>query len=424
MTDQRPRAEAKTDDKVDVAKSFSSQYYHGMVHDERKFVMSHTRAKEKKLCAGDFERLKVIGAGAFGEVCLCVKRDDPKQQVMAMKVMRKSKMIEKGHVKHVRAERDLMVESRKRTAGHESWVVDLHYSFQDDEFLYFVMEFCPGGDMMTWLIRLEIFRIEVARFYTAELVLAVQSIHQLDYAHRDLKPDNILFTASGHIKLTDFGLSKHTGGSVESATADGVADPAAGAPRGHSRILFGTTVGSPGYTAPEVIQGRGYGIECDWWSVGIILYEMLVGYPPFAGDENAYTGHKIVRWREFLEFPEGVDAIDPKAQDLISRLLCDVRDRLDFRGITAHPFFQGLDWSTLRTMEPPLKMNVTGPADTRNFDEEPQTRPLQGTRTGPSDENRYLFSGFTSRFENTAASTRAGARRTTRPGIPSFEGIS
>jgi len=183
-------------------------------------------------------------------------------------------------------------------------------------------------------------------------------------------------------------------------------------------------VGSPGYTAPEVIQGKGYGIECDWWSVGIILYEMLVGYPPFAGDENAYTGHKIVRFREYLEFPDGVDAIDPKAKNLITHLLCDAKDRLDYRGIVAHPFFEGIDWAKIRTTDPPLKMNVTTPDDTRNFDEEQQTRPLQSTGAGPTEENRYLFSGFTSRFENTAASTRAGARRTTRPGIPSFEGVS
>jgi serine/threonine kinase 38 len=435
LRNQTTAGNAMTAEKAGVAKDYTTTYYRGVVQDERSFVKQHTRARDRKMTITDFELLRVIGSGAFGEVRLCYKRDDPHRRVLALKTMRKSKMIEGGHVKHVRAERDLMVEARRKglDGAIQNWIVELHFTFQDDEFLYFVMEFCPGGDMMTWLIRLEIFSIPVAKFYTAELVQAVQTIHQLAYAHRDLKPDNILLTAEGHMKLTDFGLCKQAptdSGGSSPAPAELGPDPAAeaqaaGAKRGHSRLLFGTVVGSPGYTAPEVLEGNGYGMECDWWGVGVILYEMLVGYPPFSGDNNAHTGHKIMRWREYLEFPGGVDAIDSQAKDLITKLVCGPRERLTYEQIIAHPFFTGIDWRNLSRTQPPLRMNVQGPADTRNFEDEPQTQPLRaGGGTKPSADQRYLFSGFTAKFENPTATTRPSGNKPVRPTIPDFEGMS
>jgi serine/threonine kinase 38 len=423
-----------TTEKVSVAKDYTTNYYHQVLHDERGFVKDHSKARDKKMRVDEFELIKEIGRGAFGSVRLCYKKDDPKKRILAMKIMFKARMIEGMHVKHVRAERDMMVEARKQelAGAIQNWFVDLYYTFQDDNCLYFVMEFCPGGDMMTWLIRLEIFDLPVAVFYTAELVQAVHTMHQMGYAHRDLKPDNILLTRHGHLKLTDFGLCKQApkdqGEALVEAprpvSTDPVADAAAGgARRGHSRLLFATIVGSPGYTAPEILQGRGYGMECDWWGVGVILYEMLVGYPPFSGDSTAHTAHKIMRWREFLEFPTGVDAINPVAKDLITKLICGPQERLGYEGIIAHPLFANIDFKNLLARTPPLRMNVQGEADTRNFDDEPlQAQPTPANITVSQDQ-RFLFSGFTAKFDNPAASTRAKGRQAQRPGIPDFEGM-
>ena len=170
--------------------------------DERSKSVYYEMLKEKTSEA-DFSEIRVIGRGAFGEVKLV--RDKRDGQVLAMKKLIKSEMVKKSQINHVRAERDILA-----NAPDNPWVVGLEYSFQDNNYLFLCMEFLHGGDMMTWLMKKEIFTEDETRFYIAELILATHSIHQLGYVHRDLKPDNILLDSEGHIKLTDFGLCTQT----------------------------------------------------------------------------------------------------------------------------------------------------------------------------------------------------------------------
>lgn len=158
------------------------------------------KQRRKKMNIRDFESLSIIGRGAFGEVRIC--KEKTTGQILAVKKMRKEDMFQKNQVLHVRTERDILI------ASNNPWVVNLKYSFQDDSFLYLVMEYLPGGDLMSLLIKRDIMSEDEARFYIAEIVLAVEAMHNMGCIHRDLKPDNILIDKNGHIKLSDFGLSK------------------------------------------------------------------------------------------------------------------------------------------------------------------------------------------------------------------------
>ena len=218
----------------------------------------------------------------------------------------------------------------------------LFYSFQDDDYLYLVMEYLPGGDMMTLLMRRDTLTEKETRFYVAQTVLALETVHAANFIHRDIKPDNLLLDKHGHMKLSDFGLCKPVDGELlkalpvvmEEENEGGFGDEARGADDGqrekqlkhwheNRRRLAYSTVGTPDYIAPEVLLKKGYGAECDFWSVGAIMYEMLIGYPPFYSDEPMQTCRKIVHWKLHLKFPSEVP-LSRNARDLIERLLCDV----------------------------------------------------------------------------------------------------
>ena len=171
-----------------------------MVEDYERRERDYTRLQRQRLNVADFEPLKLIGKGAFGEVRIC--RDTTTGNVVAVKKLRKSEMVRRGQVDHVRAERNVLAEIR-----HQA-VVKLFYSFQDENYLYLVMEYMPGGDLMTLLIRLEILPEAMSRFYLAQTVIALEAVHSAGYIHRDIKPDNLLLDAGGHMKLSDFGLCK------------------------------------------------------------------------------------------------------------------------------------------------------------------------------------------------------------------------
>ena len=261
------------------------------------------RESRKRLTVKDFESLAIVGKGAFGEVRLVKKKDD--NQILALKAMVKDAMVVKNQVGHVRAERDILSEA------DNPWLVKLHYSFQDDQHLYLLMEYMPGGDLMALLMKEDILTEEATRIYAAESCLAIQSVHDLGYVHRDLKPDNLLIDHTGHIKLTDLGLCKKTDvpdySALSSHSAGGAGSAAAPKSSGkyvRSRQKLYSTVGTPDYIAPEVLSQRGYGKECDWWSLGVILFECVAGYPPFYADEPMQTCRKIVNWRQTFVFPE------------------------------------------------------------------------------------------------------------------------
>uniref|UniRef100_A0A7I4D1Q3 Protein kinase domain-containing protein n=1 Tax=Physcomitrium patens TaxID=3218 RepID=A0A7I4D1Q3_PHYPA len=309
----------------------------------------YMRLQRHKMGVEDFELLTIIGRGAFGEVRLC--REKSSTTVYAMKKLKKSEMLRRGQVEHVKAERNLLAEV------DSNCIVKLYCSFQDEKYLYLIMEYLPGGDMMTLLMRKDTLTEDESRFYVGQCVLAIESIHKHNYIHRDIKPDNLLLDKNGHMKLSDFGLCKPLDCSNLPALQEydqsgdigrDPADPrqyrsASPLPRRtqqeqllhwqrNRRMLAYSTVGTPDYIAPEVLLKKGYGMECDWWSLGAIMYEMLVGYPPFYSDEPMTTCRKIVNWRNNLKFPDEAK-LTPEAKDLISRLLCDVEHRLGTRGV-------------------------------------------------------------------------------------------
>jgi len=297
------------------------------------------RLKRSRLGVDDFDPIKVIGKGAFGEVRLVQKVDTG--HVYAMKILRKADMVEKEQVAHVRAERDILVE-----ADHQ-WVVKMFYSFQDPANLYLVMEFLPGGDMMTLLMKKDILAEEAAQFYIAETVLAIDSIHKLGFIHRDIKPDNILLDARGHVKLSDFGLctglkkshrtefyrdlsqinSSDFTSKIEDDTNPMDSKRKLESWKKNRRALAYSTVGTPDYIAPEVFLQTGYDKSCDWWSLGVIMFEMLIGYPPFCSETPQETYRKVMNWKTTLEFPPEVP-ISETAMKTIKRFCDDREDRV------------------------------------------------------------------------------------------------
>ncbi|XP_048232785.1 serine/threonine-protein kinase tricornered isoform X4 [Ricinus communis] len=360
----------------------------------------YMRLQRHKMGVDDFELLTMIGKGAFGEVRVC--RENTTGHVYAMKKLKKSEMLRRGQVEHVRAERNLLAEV------DSNCIVKLYCSFQDEEFLYLIMEYLPGGDMMTLLMRKDTLTEDEARFYVAETVLAIESIHKHNYIHRDIKPDNLLLDRYGHLRLSDFGLCKpldcstiqEGDFSVVNNSVNGTAqnEERPAAPKRtqqeqlkhwqkNRRMLAYSTVGTPDYIAPEVLLKKGYGMECDWWSLGAIMYEMLVGYPPFYSDDPMSTCRKIVNWRTHLKFPEEA-RLSREAKDVISKLLCNVNQRLGTKGadeLKAHPWFNGVEWDKLYHMEAAFIPEVKDDLDTQNFEkfEDSENQNRSTTRTGP-----------------------------------------
>lgn len=343
------------------------------------------RLRRTRLALEDFVTVKVIGKGAFGEVRLVQKKDTGK--IYAMKTLLKSEMYKKDQLAHVKAERDVLADA------NSPWVVSLYYSFQDPVYLYLIMEFLPGGDLMTMLIKWQIFTEDVTRFYIAECVLAIEAIHKLGFIHRDIKPDNILIDRRGHIKLSDFGLStgfhkthdsnyyknllqhEKRQDNRNSVMIDPITLTMSNRQqmqtwRKSRRLMAYSTVGTPDYIAPEIFINKGYGQECDWWSLGGIMFECLVGWPPFCSETPSETYRKILNWQETLVFPEDVH-LSPEAEDLILRLLTNAENRLGRHNgaddIKRHPFFRGVNWDEIRNVEAPFIPKLRSITDTRFF---------------------------------------------------------
>ncbi|VUZ41893.1 unnamed protein product, partial [Hymenolepis diminuta] len=338
----------------------------------------YLRLKRARLTVDDFTPLKVIGKGAFGEVRLVQKQDNG--YIYAMKILRKADMRQKDQIAHVRAERDILVKA------NNPWVVKMFYSFQDSVNLYLVMEFLPGGDMMTLLMKLDTLTEPQTQFYVAETVLAVDSIHKMGFIHRDIKPDNLLLDSKGHLKLSDFGLCtglkkahrtefyKDLSQAVPSDFAYNLMDSRRRAEswKKYRRTLAYSTVGTPDYIAPEVFHQKGYECSCDWWSLGVIMYEMLMGFPPFCASTAHETYQNVMSWRETLTFPPDTP-ISKEAHDLITSLCTDAEHRLGSKGgleqFRKHPFFANVDWENIRERPAAIPVQIRSIDDTSNFDE-------------------------------------------------------
>ncbi|KAL6192046.1 hypothetical protein ACLB2K_038433 [Fragaria x ananassa] len=409
----------------------------------------YMRIQRHKMGPDDFEPLTMIGKGAFGEVRIC--KEKATGQVYAMKKLKKSEMLRRGQVEHVKAERNLLAEV------DSNCIVKLYCSFQDDEYLYLIMEYLPGGDMMTLLMRKDTLREDEARFYVGETVLAIESIHKHNYIHRDIKPDNLLLDRHGHMKLSDFGLCKPLDCSILQEKDFSMGKNLSGVLQsdGHPvvpkrtqqeqllhwqrnrRMLAYSTVGTPDYIAPEVLLKKGYGMECDWWSLGAIMYEMLVGYPPFYSDEPMSTCRKIVNWRTHLKFPEEAK-LSPEAKDLIDKLLCNVDQRLGTKGadeIKAHPWFKGIEWDKLYHMKAAFIPEVNDEMDTQNFEkfeEQTDNQIVTSTRAGPwrkmlssKDVNfvGYTYKNFEIVNDNQLPGIADLKKKSTKPKRPSIKSL-
>ena len=380
------------------------------------------RQGRRKMNIREFEPLTIIGRGAFGEVRVC--RQISTGDIVAIKKMRKEDMLNKNQLMHVRTEKEIMTASNP-------WIVKLKYSFQDEYYLYLVMDFLPGGDLMNLLMKKEVLTEDEARFYTAEMILAVDSVHKLNCIHRDLKPDNILIDKNGHIQLSDFGLAKiadktffpitqkdnagpqrvvnNVSDSITSLNTNytnnnySIRNPSGLRPR-RNRLIAYSTVGTPDYIAPEVFSQSGYGEEVDWWSIGVMFFEMVVGFPPFFSENPSDTCKKIVKWRENFSIPADAN-LSPEAESFILRMVSQPESRLGVHGveeIKKHPFFKGIDWNNIRNMKAPFIPELKNDYDTHYFDtfqeQEPFYPPI-GSMKGKQRKD-VNYAGYTFNRDN------------------------
>ncbi|KAJ9069435.1 serine/threonine-protein kinase dbf2 [Entomophthora muscae] len=346
--------------------------------------------------------------------------------------MRKSNLYQYGEINHILTERDVL------TVSKSPWLVKLLYAFQDLENVYLSMEFVPGGDMRTLLNSNGMLLDIHARFYLAEMFLAVDSLHQLGYIHRDLKPENFLIDGSGHVKLTDFGLSK---GALSPQKVDSLRrkldsvkgkqlifrDP-------NEKLVFRQSlqrddkcqysmVGSPEYMAPEILalseseEGYSYDHRVDYWALGCILYEYLAGFPPFTSPNQEEVWLNLSQWEAVLTRPIfEEDALNDNftdlAWDLIGHLIASPEKRYkSLAEVKAHPYFDGIDWDNMRKSEPPFVPQLESETDSSYFDDFTNTDTIQQMYSAmdlnekglPNDNPalppREAFIGFTYRHK-------------------------
>ncbi|KAF3899215.1 Serine/threonine-protein kinase cbk1 [Trichophyton interdigitale] len=431
---------------------------------------SNRRDGKKSPLVSEYEVIKVLGRGSFGVVRLVKEKNTgiepeppnpkvprsfrrkdpgrPKKNVFAMKVIRKSEMLLNFQEGHLRAERDFLVASNK-----SRWIVPLISSFQDKHNLYLIMDYMVGGDFLSLLMRKRILSEEISKWYVAEMILCIEEAHRLRWIHRDVKPDNFLISASGHLKISDFGLAfdghwshnesffnnhrqsllKKLGIKIEGDNEDknnAVKEPKkahkiSNSPDGkiaelvdkgdrkqpcpgedilrwrnrrERRRLAVSMVGTSQYMAPEVVNGEPYDGRCDWWSVGIILFECLFGYTPFAANCRENTKHRITHHEQYLVFPEERPSdrlVSDNAINLIEQILQKKDRRLssqkyllndynssdranknypgyyvypdDATDIKDHAFFKNIEWEAIQYSRPPFVPKVRNWEDTRYF---------------------------------------------------------
>ncbi|KAL0489772.1 glucocorticoid-regulated kinase [Acrasis kona] len=324
---------------------------------------------QKKVTLEDFDLLKLVGRGNFAKVMQVRKKDTGK--IYAIKILNKKKLEESEQLEHIKTERTVL-----QYVEHP-FLVRLDYAFQTQEKLYMVMDFINGGELFFHLKNEKRFEEKRVKFYAAELLLALQHLHDQNVVFRDLKPENILMDRDGNVMLTDFGLAKFL----------------------FNQDRTHTFCGTPEYLAPEVLLQKGHGKPVDWWSYGTLVYEMLIGIPPFYNENVQKMYDKILHSQLVLS----EKLMSPEVQDLIRKLLeRDPRKRLGSgptgaEEIKKHPWFAGVNWDDLyhKRITPPFRPNVHGELDTSFFDDE-------FTRQAPIDsvvENSYLDASVQKEFE-------------------------
>ncbi|CAG8575591.1 136_t:CDS:2 [Ambispora gerdemannii] len=316
----------------------------------------------------DFVLLETLGTGTFGRVFLTKFKHT--ENYYAMKVLKKVEVVRLKQVEHINSEKQILAQV------HHPFIVNLFCTFQDDRNLYMLLEYVIGGELFSHLRKAGRFSNDVTRFYAAEIILAIEYLHSKDIIYRDLKPENLLLDSRGHVKITDFGFAKI----VEDRTW--------------------TLCGTPEYLAPEIIQSKGHGKAVDWWALGILIFEMLAGYPPFFDDNPFGIYEKILAGK--IQFPSH---FDQNAKDLIKRLLTSDRTKRlgNLRGasedVKKHKWFRNVDWQGLyeRRTQAPIVPPFQHSGDTSNFEkyQEPsEEENVMGKSGSGVDPFRHLFTSF------------------------------
>ncbi|XP_026176377.1 ribosomal protein S6 kinase alpha-2 [Mastacembelus armatus] len=334
-------------------------------------ISHHVKEGCEKADPSQFQLLKVLGQGSYGKVFLVRKiRGVDRGQLYAMKVLKKATLKVRDRVRS-KMERDILAEV------NHPFIVKLHYAFQTEGKLYLILDFLRGGDLFTRLSKEVMFTEEDVKFYLAELALALDHLHSLGIIYRDLKPENILLDEEGHIKITDFGLSKEA---ID-----------------HDKRAY-SFCGTIEYMAPEVVNRRGHTQSADWWSFGVLMFEMLTGSLPFQGKDRKETMALILKAK--LGMPQ---FLSPEVQSLLRALFKrNPANRLGagpegVEEIKRHRFFASVDWNKLykKEVRPPFKPTVGRPEDTFHFDPEFTSRtPTDSPGIPPSANTHQLFRGF------------------------------
>ena len=324
-----------------------------------------------KLTFHDFEKLKVLGKGSLGEVLLVQLKANNKYY--AMKILIKKQVKLRHQEAHTKAERDLMVRINC------PFIVNIKFAFQDSVKLYIITEFMQGGEMFFHLHKEKRFSNEKTRFYIIEIILAIEFLHKNKMLYRDLKPENIMVDSNGHIKLTDFGLSKMIKKTKEKAF---------------------TICGTPQYLAPEILSDEGYDSSVDWWSLGCVMYEMLVGKAPFRIPKGSYLSADL--YKKKITIPEYVTE---EAKNLISQLLVpNPKKRLgygedDAQKIKEHKYFEGINWEDAwnKKLTPPFIPELKSETDLSYFDKIFTDEKIEGSKVSevPSSIAGSEYKGFT-----------------------------
>lgn len=333
----------------------------------RAVPLSHLRAlvEGRPWTLSDFDIRPTVAVRTYSRVRVVKIKGSADRTPFALKFYKKHEVLRLKQVEHVKSERQIL------SMVDHPFIVSLLATFEDEKRLFLLTEYVNGGELFSYLKNGGRLLAENARFYTGEIILALGYLHTLRVAYRDLKPENVLTDCEGHVKMVEFGFAKV------------VAD------------RTWTLCGTPEYLAPEVIQSKGHGLGVDWWTLGILLFEILVGYPPFY-DDNPFGIYKKVLAGQ-IEFPGGMDL---KAKDLIKRLLtydqgkrlgC-LKDGVD--DVKRHKYYKSLDWDLLgsRSLPPPFVPPVAGVDDISMFEQYPESEENDAPPLSPEEQRR--FEGF------------------------------